>query len=218
MTIEGFRLRALKKYLIATANMRNAMLKHKDFTIISNNCWGGIIYESYNLPKLSPTVGLFFMASEYIKFLSNLEYYLNTDLTFISPDESRYAEWLKKDKRFGSYPVGLVDDVEIEFLHYTNECEAYDKWMRRVKRVNRDKMLVKFNDQNLCTVNDVQKFMQIPIKNKLFFTVRDWGNNGIPCGEFGGGYYQIKQLFNHESITPSHEVFGNSITKLINKL
>ena len=28
-----------------------------------------MVYESFNLPKQSPTVGLFFMADEYIKFL-----------------------------------------------------------------------------------------------------------------------------------------------------
>ena len=40
-------------------------------TIFSNNCWGGMIYESYNLPKNSPTVGLFFFADDYIFFLEH---------------------------------------------------------------------------------------------------------------------------------------------------
>lgn len=36
-------------------------LKNKDFTIISNNCWGGLTYEEYGLPKMSPTVGGVFL-------------------------------------------------------------------------------------------------------------------------------------------------------------
>ncbi|MBV5343054.1 DUF1919 domain-containing protein, partial [bacterium] len=43
--------------------------KNLDFTIISNNCWGGGIYEDLNLKYNSPTVGLFFYAPCYIEFL-----------------------------------------------------------------------------------------------------------------------------------------------------
>lgn len=57
----------------------------RDFTIISNNCWGGMIYESYNLPKNSPTVGLFFFAEDYICFLENLKEFVEAPLEFISP-------------------------------------------------------------------------------------------------------------------------------------
>ena len=39
--------------------------------IISNNCWGGVIYESYSLPKLSPTVGMYFSPKDYLKFVAD---------------------------------------------------------------------------------------------------------------------------------------------------
>ncbi len=61
MTYEGFRLRVLKYVRKVPAKLRRKALRFTDFTIISNNCWGGMIYESYNLPKQSPTVGLFLM-------------------------------------------------------------------------------------------------------------------------------------------------------------
>ena len=55
-TYEGLRLKILKYWRIGFADYRKKKLKSTDFTIISNNCWGGMIYESYNLPKESPTV------------------------------------------------------------------------------------------------------------------------------------------------------------------
>ena len=68
-TYEGLRLKVLKVRRNLFADIRRKGLENTDFTIISNNCWGGMVYESYNLPKQSPTVGLFFMASDYILFV-----------------------------------------------------------------------------------------------------------------------------------------------------
>lgn len=69
-----------------------------------------MIYESYNLPKESPTVGMFFMAKDYIEFLSDLKGYINGTLTFIKPEESRWKAMpqVAGDKRFGHYPVGVL--------------------------------------------------------------------------------------------------------------
>ena len=109
--------------------MRSKKLINSDFTIISNNCWGGTVYEAYNLPKLSPTVGLFFMADDYITFLSDLKGFINGKLEFIKPEESRWKDvpQVSGDKRFGSYPVGLLSNgkikVELFFLHYHREKE-----------------------------------------------------------------------------------------------
>lgn len=50
-TYEGLRLKVLKYWRVGLANWRKKQLKSTDFTIISNNCWGGMIYESYNLKK-----------------------------------------------------------------------------------------------------------------------------------------------------------------------
>ena len=70
-TLEGLRLKLLKYPRTGKqfTSRRIKQLKQTDFTIISNNCWGGMIYESYGLSKQSPTVGMFFMAPDYIKFV-----------------------------------------------------------------------------------------------------------------------------------------------------
>ena len=43
-------------------------LKNKDFTIISHNCVGGVIYHDLGLKFNTPTINLFFMAKDFIKY------------------------------------------------------------------------------------------------------------------------------------------------------
>ena len=221
-TYEGLRLKLLKYMRLGLADYRKKRLNSTEFTIISNNCWGGMIYESYNLPKESPTVGMFFMAEDYITFLTDLRGFINGKIEFIKPNESRWKDnsQVRGDKRFGSYPVGVLSNgkntIEIFFLHYHSEKEARDKWERRCKRIYWNKLLVKFNDQNGCTEKEVNEFMKLPYKNKLFFTCKHWSN------ENGGGYTVIHQFPKHDFIMASYEPFGKSkyidITSVINQL
>lgn len=121
ITYEGLRLKFFKIWRKFFADIRRKQLCNTEFTIISNNCWGGMIYESYNLPKQSPTVGMFFMAKDYIKFLKKLPEYLNAKLTFINPELSRWKneQQVSGDKRFGTYPIGVLsvgkESIEIFF-------------------------------------------------------------------------------------------------------
>lgn len=178
MTLEGLRLNIRNRvYLPLTYKSRRKKIHHSDFTLISNNCWGGTVYESYGLMKNSPTVGLFFMASDYIEFLSHFEQYLQAELTFILPGESRWKHENESSPQFGTYPIGLLKlregaGVEIFFLHYHSQNEAKEKWERRVERINRAHLLVKFNDQNGCTDEHIHAFDLLPFKNKICFTVK----------------------------------------------
>ncbi|MCD7831484.1 MAG: DUF1919 domain-containing protein [Firmicutes bacterium] len=110
-SIEGIRTRLRNDICIPlTARARGKKLRNRDFTIISNNCWGGTVYEAHFVQKQSPTVGLFFMAEDYLKFLKHMSEYLQSTLTFISPYESRRKNMkeLSGDNRFGIYPVGVL--------------------------------------------------------------------------------------------------------------
>lgn len=217
-TYEGLRLKILKVKRLAFAELRKKKLVNDSFTIISNNCWGGMLYESYNLPKQSPTVGLYFMASDYIKFVADLRKYLQMNLTFIDPDDSKWkdSDQIKNDSKFGEYPIGKLGDVEIFFLHYKSEKEAAEKWARRVKRINWDRMLIKFNDQNGCTKKDLEDFLNLPYRNKVFFTSREWP--GISDDKV----IRISQFPKHDFIMASYEPFGRNkyinITKMLNEL
>ena len=175
------------------------------------------MYEYYNIIKQSPTVGLFFMADDYVKFCSRLKYYVNHELVFIDPCLSRHYDYLKDLNAFGHYPIGVLDDVEIMFLHYRSPEEAKIKWKRRCKRINWDKLIFKFNDQNGCTKADAIRFLSLPYRNKLFFTIhKDWQLSlNEEC-------YIIKQHTKDENITGSHEPYGKNryfdLTSIINHL
>lgn len=153
------------------SKIRNKKIKNKDFTIISNNCFAGWVYRTYNLPYQTPTAGLFIMPQCYLKLIKNIKHYMEKDIVFISEEESMYKEYLKqKSEKFGQYPIGKIDDIEIHFLHYKTKEEAKEKWNRRKKRINYDKIIYKFNDQNGCTLQNIKEFINNDkLKHKICF-------------------------------------------------
>jgi uncharacterized protein (DUF1919 family) len=159
-------IRKLKNLFLSSFHRKK--LKYSDFSIFSNNCWGGFVYNSVGLQYKSPTVGLFIMPSDYVKFLSNLKYYIKQELFFIQPSNSKYFNYLAKNK-LTNFPIGKLNDVEIFFQHYKNELEAKNKWNRRCKRINFDKILVKFNDQNNASLIEINSFLNLAYKNKVLF-------------------------------------------------
>ena len=148
-------------------------------TIISNNCFAGIIYQYLGLKYTSPTIGLYFFAKDYIKFVKNFDYYISKELKFIPYWESSHRDALiKKGETY--CPIGVLGDVEIIFLHYKTESEALEKWNKRVSRINKDCLIFKFSEQNECTEKDIHEFANIDIPNKLFITARKYdGVNSI---------------------------------------
>lgn len=156
------------------SRIRIKKLHNRDFTIISNNCFAGWVYRRYHLPYLTPTVGLFIMPKDYIKFINNLKEYMNYPLEFILPSASKYKEYISAiDERFGKYPIGLLKDVEIHFLHYKNKEEALEKWNRRKQRINWNNLIVKFSEQNQCEIEDIENFFKTDYQNKICFVAKD---------------------------------------------
>jgi len=143
-----------------------------DFTIISNNCFGGIIYRNNHLPYLTPTAGLFIMPQDYIKFIYNLKFYLNISPIEITIEKSKYSKYLKSINYTGT--IGKIKDIEIMFLHYKNFEVAKDKWLKRSKRINYKKIIYKFNDQNGCTINELELFNNFNVPNKILFTAKKY--------------------------------------------
>lgn len=144
------------------------------FTIISNNCWAGHVYRYFNIPYQSPTIGLFFFADDYIKFICNLHYYIDSEIVFISAGESKYADELRR-RGHEEFPIGKIDDIEVFFLHYKSVEEARKKWNRRKKRINWDNIYYKFSEQNLCKYEHLLQFDDFNSQNKFVFVSKDYG-------------------------------------------
>lgn len=148
-------------------------LLHPNFTLISNNCWGGWVYRYFNLPYSSPTVGCFFLAEDYVRFVSDLKTYMSEELVFISPNDThRAGEAAGYIELFGQYPIGRIRDVDIHFLHYKDEAEAYEKWNKRKERMDWSRIIIKMSQQNLWDDGIVRKFDGLPFPNKLFFETK----------------------------------------------
>lgn len=213
MTYEGLRIKLRRNYIKLTAKNRRKKINNTDFTIISNNCWGGFIYQSYGIPYNTPTIGMFFMAEDYIRFISKMKEYLKNKLEFIEPKKSHSYELIKNKGDFGTYPIGCLGDIEIHFLHYKTPEEAREKWTRRTKRINYNKILYKFNDQNACSEDLLKKFSEMPLKNKICFTCKEHNLKDTIC---------IKQPKKYKSVMASYEPFGKSkyinVNELINNL
>ena len=55
----------------------------KNFVLISNNCWGGEVYQWYKRPYNSPFIGLFLYGPCYDKLLSDFDHYIDQKLKFV---------------------------------------------------------------------------------------------------------------------------------------
>ena len=60
---------------------QRAMLNNKDFTLLSNNCNGGVLLHELGLRFNSPLVNLNIPAKDYIQYLKRFEYYNSLTLT-----------------------------------------------------------------------------------------------------------------------------------------
>ncbi|KHD44216.1 DUF1919 domain-containing protein [Streptococcus hongkongensis] len=140
-------------------------LKNRTFSIISDNCWGARVYQELGLPYNTPFVDLFIFSNDYIKLVSRLRYYMNSELRFIS--ESKY-----NGKQ--NYPIGILDDVEIHFQHYKDKEDARRKWSKRVRRINYNNLFFKMNDSDGATIELMEQFDKLNYKNKVIFTAKKY--------------------------------------------
>lgn len=132
-------------------------LKNKTFTLLCNNCNGGFLYHDLGLQFQSPFINLWIKPNDFIKYLKNIPHYQKQSLNFIKEDDI-------------SYPVALLDDIKIYFMHYENEEIAEKKWIERSKRINLDNLYILFLDVESCTYENLLEFEALSFKNKIFFT------------------------------------------------
>lgn len=144
------------------------------------------MYRFFNVPYDSPTIGLYFFSEDYIKFISNFERYINLPLRIISAKDSKWRKELERKKEM-NVPVGVIDDVEIIFLHYKTPEEAEEKWNRRKTRIHWNNIFIKMTEQNLCTIEHLKTFDALPFKRKFVFTSEDYGlESQVVCSEWTG--------------------------------
>ena len=149
------------------------MIRNKNVSVISNNCWGGFMYQSCNLPYNTPFIGLYMYAPEYIALLRNLKENLKQPIRFISTEESKYKHLISR-----KYIIGVLGNtgIEIVFMHYRSEDEVLEKWQRRLSRLDYNNLIVKFSDTDECSDALVEEFDKMQFEHKICFTGKPY-----PC-------------------------------------
>lgn len=168
---------------------RQHLIRNKHVTVISNNCWGGFMYQSCRLPYNTPFIGLYMYAPEYVALLRNLKYNLSQPIRFIKHSQSKYRDIVPT-----KYILGVLGDtgIEIVFMHYHLEEEVLEKWSRRMKRIDWNNMIVKFSDTDYgCTDKLIEEFDKMPFTHKVCFTAKKHPMSKcvIPMKEYEGKEY-----------------------------
>lgn len=127
-------------------------------SIISQDCFAGLLYHNLGLPFLSPTINMFWMKEDYYKLLSNLKEYMKKPLVF---KEMGWARRLERE-----YPICSLGDIQVYMNHYKTYEEAKEKWEERVQRINYDNLLIVGKASNEYWA---ERFCALPYKNKICF-------------------------------------------------
>lgn len=138
------------KYRIARARHK---LSGHDLSIISQNCIGGVLYHDLGQSFRSPTINLYMNAKDFAKFATDLRGYLSLPLQMHWEEE---------------YPIGLLGDITIRFMHYDTCTDAVCAWQRRCDRIDWDRILVLTTDRDGFTNAEFEMWKQLPYPKVLF--------------------------------------------------
>lgn len=137
---------------------RYSSLKENPVTILSDDCWGGYVYHALDLPFTSPLINIFWPRDSFYEFIKNPLFYLKQPL---------YVE-REGDPRNNLCPIGRLGEhnhsVQLQFLHEPDFHTAEDHWIRRKKRINEDRIFVKFgfSATEPCREKYLAMFNQVP--------------------------------------------------------
>lgn len=143
-------------------NMRK-QIENTNFSIISSDCIGGLIYHDLGMEFMSPTINMAIPAHSFVKLCSNLKHYMDIDPVIVKSTES--------------YPVMKIDDVIINGIHYHSFEELRGKWNERKKRINYENVFMIFTTKDGFDETLLELIDKIP-GNKVLFSNKpykyDW--------------------------------------------
>lgn len=162
-----------KLYFAVLKWWRSQIIKNKQISVVSNNCWGGFMYQSCKLEYQFPFIGLFILPPCYIELLERFDEVMKKPLVLGCRADSLYKDYLQEDWIIGKFKG---TDIEIVFMHYHSPEEVLDKWNRRLKRLNQSNMLVKFSDTDKELFNEdlLRRFEALPFPHKVCFTAKPY--------------------------------------------
>lgn len=131
-------------------------LRESRISIISNNCWGGVICRTLGIECCSPFKNLFVQDQDYIKLLNHFEYYMKKKLVYKRDEIDAHSR-----KR---YPVMQLEDLEIHCNHAENPSEASEFWERKCKKINYDNLYVEMYTESQYIAERFSELKRFPRK------------------------------------------------------
>lgn len=128
-------------------------------SIISMNCFGGMLSHVLGLPFRSPFVNLFLSEKDFLKFLRSPRFYLEK--------EPRFEKLIGKSLEApDGYPLLSLADISLNMMHYKDARAAIDKWNERKRRINWHNLFVTMftEDEKI-----LREFDALPYGKKVCF-------------------------------------------------
>lgn len=141
---------------------RYVQVKEGKISIISNHCWGGLVYSLLKIPFNSPFINTLIDEENYIRLINDLQYYLQQPL-------------IQGESNKTTAPIGMLGDVEIQFIHHSSFGLAKRDWYKRVNRVNYRNLFMEMTIGNRADI--IQQFIQIECRKKVAFCSIPYKNN-----------------------------------------
>lgn len=147
--------------VICTPNFtfeKYSRLRRSALSILSKNCFAGLLYHRFGLKFLSPTINMFTSDEGFLKFLENPIENVKAELKF---QETKFNPDLNID-----YPIFKIGETIWDMNHYDNVDFAFRKWYERAFRINWFNLMVVMQTDN---PEVLARFDRLPFAKKVCF-------------------------------------------------
>lgn len=178
---------------------RYVSIMKKKISLVTETCYGGVLYHSLRLPFYSPFIQTYIQQWDYIRLINNLPYYLEHNIQchrdlLKTEDININIENKSLAYTIDGYPIAKIEDIYFHCIHAPSYKTYAQKWNERIKRFSIKKMLVMMiieNDQLL------EAFLKVPIEKKIGFYYKDVGlSNIIYISEWNRLDLRVKYNYN----------------------
>ena len=182
-----------------------------DFTIISNTCVGFMVLQKFDKKFNNPFIGSIFIDdNDYIKLANNFIEYINYEPVLYIPTGEKCNKYaLQTNSKYyihdlvkTPYPIFLLKDIEIHYVHEHNNEITLNKYYRRITRLkeiinNNHKIFITLSFSEFLNKHDsyelmIDKFLEKSNNDniiKLFigppqFYKKEYGKNYMIINEW----------------------------------
>ena len=143
---------------------RYIRIKEARFSILSETCYAGILYNTLCMEVLSPFKNLWVARKDYFRILADLPHYMS-----LSPVLWKPSDYAARPYDQPGYPILRLDgDILLNCNHYSDPDDAISKWNERRRKINYQNILATFFAEDRGAE---EEFYQLPVLGRrLCFT------------------------------------------------